>query len=539
MSFKHFAILLRQKRAILSSSLVIFSSLALLIFFQNCGKAGFDSANDGVSSTYDPSKTLPFAYDASVDMITYNSCSSANSQGKTFSFKVGSYDSAVPALGSTTTKVPKSGIKLSEDFANFIKNSLKPDYPNPEITTEQVQRLLAKSDLNTETQLQISLRSIYKGNRLGNVFFKNGSPAIGIDIVQLLGDLTDIRWADAIISAGLPTKSSVGYADFFPKAAGTARNIEASFHYNTNYQTAEAYRNAFNKIGDIDAQIVVGFSYTNDAVLISPENATQETDMMTTAYGRGYQMTFQVPIDTSLNPSSWAYHPNNQVASIAEYDLLTNKAVSNVAWDCNLHFKIVRSEDASFSWSTLSAAIDTAVQTDSGIAAGSKESMKAGIKANMAQYYQFINPNTEALNVDINGNVINTAVTSAGLCPKMDYSTLSTLPNQNSVYGVGAYAGKTYGEILEMVRRHLPDNEWDINLAYGCVVPKKYSCYPDEPRKATEGGTYTGLYKVTYQPNLACHYKFDGNYYKANKTDSNGNLPTDYCTEYVTVCNKR
>jgi hypothetical protein len=157
----------------------------------------------------------------------------------------------------------------------------------------------------------------------------------------------------------------------------------------------------------------------------------------------------------------------------------------------------------------------------------------------MAQYYRFLDANG---NVNINvstGQKVDTTLDAAGLCPKMDYSMLGVVPNQNSIYGVGIYAGKTYGEILEIVRRHLPDNEWDVNLAYGCVVPKKHSCYPDESRKATEGGTYTGLYKVTYQPNLACHYKFDSNYYKANKTDSGGNMPTDYCTEYVTICTKR
>lgn len=539
MFFKHFANFIKQKRAVFSALILVFSSLTLLVFFQNCGKAGFDSANDGLSSISDPSKTMPFAYDASVDMITYNSCSSGNSQGKTFSFKVGSYDSAVPALGSSSEKVPKSGVKLSEDFANYIKNNLKPDYPNPNITAEQVQKLLAKSDLNSEAQLQISLRSINKGNRLGNVFYKSGSPAIGIDVIQLLGDLTDLRWAETIISAGLPTKSSIQYVDFFPKAAGAARNIEASFNYNSNYQTAEAYRNAFNKTGDMDAQIVVGFSYNNEAVLISPENATQETDLMTTAYGRGYQLTFQIPVDTTQNPSSWAYHPNNQLAAVAEYDLLSNRTVSGAAWDCNARFKIIRAEDASFSWNTLSAAIDTAVQTDSGIAAGSKDSTKAGLKYNMAQYYRFLDGSGN-ININVStGQKLDSNIDAAGLCPKMDYSTLGVIPNQNSVYGVGVYAGKTYGEILEIVRRHLPDNEWDINLAYGCVVPKKFSCYPDEARKATEGGTYTGLYKVTYQPNLACHYKFDANYYKANKTDSNGSLPTDYCTEYVTICTKR
>lgn len=536
MLFKVFAKLKMQNRSILSIFILVISSLSLVLFFQNCGKAGFDASNDGSSNVYSPSSVAPFAFEASIDMITYNSCNSSASQGQTFTFKAGSYESGVSSTGSLTEKVPKSGVRLTQEFVEFIKSSLKPDYPNPDITTEQVQRLMKQSLINAEAQPQISLRSINKGNRLGNVFFKKGSPSIGIDVIQLLGDLTDIRWADTIIAAALPNKTSIQNVDYFPKAPAGARNIEASFHFNTNAQTAEAYRNAFNKIGDVDAQIVVGFSYTNEAMLISPE--ASDTDMMTTANARGYQMTFQIPVDTRYTPSSWAYHPNNQVAKIDEYNLLTNKVISDANWDCGARFKIVRAEDASFLWSTLDSAVNQSVLTDSGVAAESKESVKAGIKVNLAQYYRYLNSDS-TLNVDISGKVVNTAIATAGLCPKMDYTMLNVVPSQDSIYGVGVYAGKTYAQILEIVRRHLPDNQWDINLAYGCVVPKKFSCYPDESRKAADGGTYAGKYKVTYQPNLACHHKFDPNYYKANKTDSNNAIPTDYCTEYVTVCTKR
>lgn len=541
MLFKAFAHLERQKRSLFSLFVVVFSSLLAVVFFQNCGKAGFDAANDGASTIYNPASAAPFAFEASLDMITYNSCNSPSSQGKTFTFKVGSYESAVSKIlsssGEISDKVPKSGVRITQEFVSYFKKTLKPDYPNPDITKEQVERLLGESSMNADVRPQISIRSINKGNRLGNVFFKTGSPSIGIDIIQVLGDLTDLRWAESLIAEAMKAEQSVDFVNFFPKATGDSRAIEAEFSINNSPQTSEAYRNAFNKIGDIDAQIVIGFSHTNEAVLISQE--TSETDMMTSANARGYQLIFQNPIDMGKVPSTWAYHPNNQLAQVTEVDLLNNRVVSGSDWDCGLKFKIVRSEDAAFLWSSLDAAVNLAVSTDSGIIEANKPVVASATKVNLANYYKYYNSAGNALNINNSGAVIDGSIIKAGLCPKMEYATLNSIPPVESVYGGGAYAGKTYAQILEMVRRHLPDNEWDINLQYGCVVPKKYSCYPDEDRKAVDGGTHFGKYKVTYQGNLACHHKFDGSYYKANKTDAAGNMPTDYCTEYVTVCTKR
>ncbi|NUM58104.1 MAG: hypothetical protein HUU56_05700 [Bdellovibrionaceae bacterium] len=538
MLVRSFAEKLKRRKLLTTSGFALVLTLSFLLLFQNCGKAGFDSSADGSTNTYNPSTAAPFAFSASVDMITYNSCNSQSSQGQTFTFKIGSYEkSSSSSTSLTANSSPKSGVKLTKEFLDYTKSKLKPDYPNNDLTTEQIQMFLKESPGNKGVQPQISLRSINKGNRLGNVYYKGSSPSIGIDILTQLGDLTDIRWAKSLIESSYG-QSKINYVQFFPDAAGDARNIEAVLHFNSNEQTAEAYRNAFNKNGSCggsacDAQIVVGFSYPDQGGLISPE-ATQ-TDLLTTAYGRGYQLTFQIPTSSA---GSWPYQPNNQVARVDETDLLTGKVITDELWDCGAKFRIVRSEDAYFLWSNLDAVVNQAVTNDGNIDSANKETVKASVKLNLAQYYQYYNTDGN-LNINVSGAVVNSAVTTAGLCPKMSYTKLSEVPNQNSIYGVGIYAGKTYGELLEIFRRHLPDNEWDINLEYGCVVPKKFSCYPDETRSMTEGGTFFNKYKVSYQTNLSCHHKFDSGYYKANKLDASNLPPTDYCTEYVTVCNKR
>tara|TARA_B110001454_G_scaffold219198_1_gene251655 strand:+ start:230588 stop:232108 length:1521 start_codon:yes stop_codon:yes gene_type:complete len=506
----------------MSATSIALLSIILVVGFQNCGKAGFDSGTTDTSSqSVNPASSAPFAYEAAVDMITYNSCNAPSSQGKTFNFLAGSYDSKNSNGGivGQSSIVPKSGVKIRSDFINYAYEVLKPDYPNPDIVASQVQRLLADSELNSKVLPQLSVRSINKGLRLNNVYSKTNTPSIGIDVITALGDLANPTWADTLLANSFPKKTKIEYADFFSGASNSQNRIEAGFHFNTNEQTAEDYRNAFNKIGNIDAQLVLGFSYDGEGVLITPETTT--TDVMSTAYGRGYQMTFSIPTLYGGTPSSWAYHPNNVVSKVEEYDLETGKAVADTTWDCNLKLKIVRAEDAQFEWATLVSAVDAAVAADASIAAADKATRKEEIIATQAVYY---------------GR--GAGDVKAGFCPKMDYLKLMNVPPQTSLYGTGAFAGKTYAEILEMVRRHLPASDWDINLEVGCVVPKKFSCYQDNAQSITSDGSYFGKYKVANAVNKGCFHQFDSSYYKANQK-YDGVLPIEWCNEFVTVCTKR
>jgi hypothetical protein len=512
MSFKSMLSFWMRKSSLVASGVAITLSLGLLIFFQNCGKAGFDSAQDVTASKTNPADGAPFAYEAAIDTITYNSCNSPNSQGKTFTFKMGSYDSATTVTTTGSIKTPKGGVRLNQNFIDYAYKVLKPDYPNPDITLDQVQQLLKESTLNAKVQPQLSLRSIYKLNRLGNIWFKTGNPTLGMDIIQMLGDLTDTRWATPLLDNSFPRKDKINYADFFNLADGDHRNLNASFHFNIAEQAAEYLRNAFNKTENVDAQIVLGFSYSNEATLISPEVTT--SDLMTSAYGRGYQLTFQMPPGAGLTSANKPYHPNNQLSLIEEYDISTGKKLTDAGWDCGAKLKVVRAEDQN-------------------IAAANKPQAIINLKLSEAQYYNFRN-SVGNINVGAAGDLLDPSKTDLGLCKKMDYYKLSQYPQTGTMFATGIYAGKTYGQIMDIVRRHLPAGDWDINLEDQCVVPKKFSCYPMNARNGgyTSGGTYYDQFKVTYSPSTPCHHNFADDYIKANTLDL-------YCTEYVTVCVKR
>lgn len=505
---------------------VVAGLFLITIGFQNCGKAGFDSTSQDPSvQRATPSDGAPFAFEASADMITYNSCASASSQGKTFTLKIGSYDSKSSA--STDTKsistVAKSGVRIHPDFINYAYDKLKPDYPNTEITSEQVQKLLAESPINNNVVPNFSVRSINKGGRLQNIFAKANPPVVGLDIILGLGNLANATWANTLLSNSFPRRTQIEWANFFENAQSTKSRMEAAFSFNDDTQRAENIRNAFNKVGEVDAQLVLGFSYDSQGTLISTE--APDVDIMSKAYARGYQMGFTVPT-VSASPSSWVYHPNNVVSNVVEYNLENNQKFTEQTWDCNLKFYVVRQEDAFFEWATVEQTIDAAVTTD------------ANIPTDVAANPTF-NKNTEKVRIKnaayaYYGHAAGDV--TGGFCPKMSYNKLRQVPANHPIYSQGPYAGKTYAEILEMVRRHLPSADWDVNLEKGCIVPNKFSCYPDDSLGSTNGGTYYGKYPIANIVNKECVHPFASTYVKAGKA---GSSVLDWCNEFVTVCLKR
>jgi hypothetical protein len=78
-----------------------------------------------------------------------------------------------------------------------------------------------------------------------------------------------------------------------------------------------------------------------------------------------------------------------------------------------------------------------------------------------------------------------------------------------------------YRAELEIVRRHLRPDQWDVNIARRCVVPKSGSCYMNS------AGTEE---PVEYNQVAGCYYGVTG-------------VPTrnvtNRCAEYVSICLRR
>lgn len=79
-----------------------------------------------------------------------------------------------------------------------------------------------------------------------------------------------------------------------------------------------------------------------------------------------------------------------------------------------------------------------------------------------------------------------------------------------------------YKKELEIVRRHLKAEHWDVSVKRRCVVPREGECYP-------RAGNGTQI-PVEYNTAAAC--------YNANGSYPDGNIPTPWCAQFVSVCTR-
>lgn len=420
-------------------SLLITSTL--LFSFQNCGKAGFDTAsmeNASLNVNQDPKvEATPFAFNVGFDTISYSSCYGPKA-ANLFSFKVSAN--------------VNQGIKVNKTFHEYALKNIDPVY-NPEnpsdtsIKPHQIKNLIVESPVNKDVYPRLSM--VARGN-VGYSFSSSGTPVVGTDIINLLGNLSDDRYLETLVS------NIENNVQHFPLIPNNALNMESDLvgelKYNEDSQQVSLVRQSFY-IPNADnktSMIAATFSRLGDDKPISPGSD------LTKAYGIGYQLMFDVYRDFS----SQSVHPNNPqnvllaTGGITEIDLATNaKIVSN--WDCSLRFKVVRKKD------------------------------RNGI----------------------------------GNCPVEPITSI----NLNE---------------LQIARRHLPEDIWDINTSNNCVVLKnevgtntyaentsaqQMSCYGDEVQ------TINNQVKneVQYDPTAECF----------NPENPNPAI-LPICAQYISICTK-
>lgn len=393
---------------------------SLLLAFQNCGKAGFDSQSstdqsDNPNSATAIEKAAPFAFKAGFDTIAYNSCfgSSLKSKSPFFTIRAGAYEN--------------TGVHVSKEFMDYAKSNLKPSYPNNTLTVDQVTLLLAKSPINTEAQLQYAIRSSGNLVEAGGVYRQTqGGPTLGMDYFNILGPLTDTRWSLDLVNPGMNTTDEPNYIQYFKLGPRGFRNLEINHSWNSDEGIAQSIRNAFQS----DALMTITYADAAAGSARSPNS-----NDFTKSYGVGYRLNFGVELppfqqqcipvydsttgaytqcqatngvyDTNPNLTPDGLNPANIVSGIQEVDLSTGQLAS-ATWTCDqtMRLMIVRPAD------------------------------------------------------------------QAALCPKGEDAV--NLAN-------GSFASPSlYYRDLERIRRVLPADQWDINLTRRCVVPKDGDCYSQE-----------------------------------------------------------
>lgn len=310
----------------------VVASALLMVFFQNCGKAGFDTTTQSSVNLSSSTKLTgaPYAFDASFDQITYNSCANTNLAGQNayFTLKAGAYQSA--------------GVILTTAYREYVKNQSVIKTENGALPTiDQIKVHLSNNIENTDSRPQIAMRS---RSSIQEIRSPSGvAPAEGVDYFTVLGNLTDDRWMDPLVRY-------TGWNYFFNLAPENQRALEMSLTYNTNEGLAQGLRNDLANYG------MIALTFRDH-----PENGgstrarvpTGATDSRV-AYGRGYLPLFEAviaPYTTSIHSGAatapHSLNPNNILTRISEIDLKNPSQSSGGTWTCdpNRRYVVVQPSD--------------------------------------------------------------------------------------------------------------------------------------------------------------------------------------------------
>ena len=311
----------------------IAASFILVVSFQNCGKAGFDSALDdavefGSSDAelnakygqYDAPKVaaIPFGFETVMDQISYNSCATSglNTQSNNFTFMFGAYDGG--------------GVSLSSAFHTYMEGNFSPIYPNAALSAEQLKQYLIDSPANKQATPVVAVRTI---NSLRAIHTTNGSSVIlGSNVIPVLGSLTNPLISDSFATKGVT-------ANYFP-FSDEQRLIEGKMSFNSDEPLSRAVRDDLMNTG------MLALTYLDDPTDASSVRAATTEQVLKKAYGRGYRMSFANAVSPRGSGSGLASNnPNNILTDIVETDLSTGGVVKTWTCNANRRYMVVKAGD--------------------------------------------------------------------------------------------------------------------------------------------------------------------------------------------------
>ncbi|MCB0415580.1 MAG: hypothetical protein KDD50_14680 [Bdellovibrionales bacterium] len=284
-------------------------SIGLAFIFQNCA-GGLSSDTESASSS--ASSNAPFAFDISVDTISYMSCSSMSNEDPTayYSFRAA-------ALGSN------AGVKLSSKIRDYVGDRFAERYLS-----------VIQSSKSQEAQAQLSIRGSDGARQLQSVMGdKNGNVRLGEHVGLILGPLD----SEAIVKELWRQEDGVR-SQFLSTIPGleSDRAVAGQIRYLHNNDTAGIRADMNGSSG-----VMMALTYGSLPVMGNELMALSDfEDKTKQAYGRGYFMEFgqQTAADSLLD---------RELLTIREESLEEVKGEA-LQWSCPnlLKFKIVREEDA-------------------------------------------------------------------------------------------------------------------------------------------------------------------------------------------------
>jgi hypothetical protein len=304
---------------------VVAASLALVVSFQNCGKAGFDSSLDDVAdySSLDAAlvskygsqmagkiSAIPFAFDGGFDQISYNSCAESGtlaSSSAYHSIRAGAYQTA--------------GITIPASFYSYVDANFTPIYPANEVSKAQYAEYLGDSPTNINVMPTMAIRD---RSNLTSVYSATGTLALNTDVIPMADVLSSTYIMDTLLSN---RGASVRYFPF----STNSRTVEASLKFNSDQSISQSLRDILQVQGQMT------MTYLNDSTNIGTVVSGSTTNKAL-AYGRGYRFSFGQPAGVSNG-----FAPLNVLQTLQEVDLSTGNVVAN--WNCNRIYKVYLNRD--------------------------------------------------------------------------------------------------------------------------------------------------------------------------------------------------
>jgi hypothetical protein len=439
--------------------LVALGFIALVLTFQNCGKAGFDQ-QDVTGSTTNASSVDPklagvsFPYDVSVNQIAHMSCAmntTPTAATPFFSWKVAAFENPAD-VPTAALNIRTSGLKLRPEFITYF-NSTTQSY-TADAKKEYLRKILKSHPLVGDSQLQLSFRDTQNPRTKLMQMPAGGNSPTALFMAPLNSDgVVDKISSDQTKTydffAGVPDLASRGLEGklIIPSSQGL-NNTALQSNYDASY-------------------FVLGFQTSAESTNLSgPAGDTK-------AYGKAYRAIF----GTSNPHQGTTYYPaRDSLVGINETDLET-KAATGASWDCSYRFKIVRPQDR---YNTYYRANNFSMISGScpgPVASGTFCASPVNPSFGLSNTF-FPNSQCPSNRVFSTGNYC--VEKYATICPPEPFNAnTSSATAYDRTDGLYNPSFPQRAQIFHALRRILPASEWDVNISRGCIVPKAddNSCY--------------------------------------------------------------
>lgn len=472
---------------------MILSLSVVLIFFQNCGKAGMEG--DDLSSLVAESpdvkkfKAAPFPFEININQVAYMTCPAAGApkpktnedvESPFFTLRVGAFDNTslaarFPAAFGATAVDPdrsgrlKAGVGLRREFLDYIKTKFGPRLANA--TAEDEKRLIRDALTNSNYKFGVSGALVYRNRRNAATGFtpdpqhkaKASFPTLtSLEMANQLVDSPDLgTWGTAkvgiVTGVDVQSRSMVMSADF-----GRDPSEHEFFRNNVFYEM----------------EFIVGFAKT-DVANDSFELASPTDDNRDTVYGKVYRFpsltstwagredrVFQAGVGVVTRSPITSFrseflHQVDEFENLQKNTLVNTGLQQGQRWSC-FSLMVVRDMDRRdpIGWKVF----DPGEYEDPPAARNCKlwGPTEAACLAGQGTKLKFY---------DYQVNATSAIIPSAKVaCPNQEIGSSARKGSLN--YNLDGGVNRMR---LEIARRFLPAEYWDINThpEYMCAVPRR------------------------------------------------------------------